>query len=295
MWKVPELTAAVIRDKQNHCINIVDDLHTLSLTAFFLNITGFLLYLGKQKWTKRKACLEKEGENLSGSQTVRAEHAEGEGRRLLHCVSVLSKQDELFKTEHEPSFVSHITSCLKKTFAYGMKDLFKSKNKVIFMTQLLGGELHPDLPSTLSGKLKSPKQVFAKPWNWVFTKVCGLLAFQAWSSTSSHATGFLSRYHCYASHWQPCAEVSSFLLKLPLVAVIVGICPLGWSSKWLTPRLLSINCFPSPFFQYSYTIWSRIRVIAPLLLSCKLSCTPGLFGFRVLIHLSRPSYKDGCR
>lgn len=108
------------------------------------------------------------------------------------------------------------------------KTSLKSRIK-LSLWELLGAQLHPDLPSTLSGKLKSPKQIFAKPWNWVFTKACGLLASQAWSSTSSRAPGFLSRYHCHASHWQPCAEVSSFLLKLPLVAVIVGICPLGWT------------------------------------------------------------------
>lgn len=225
MWEVPELTAVVTRGQTKSLHQHCRWLAHLESHSFLLE---FLLYLGKQKRPKRKTCLEKEGENLSGSQTVRAEHAEGEGRGLLHCVIVLSKQDELFKTEHAPPLYHTLLPAWKRHLLREWKTSLKSRIK-LSLWELLGAQLHPDLPSTLSGKLKSPKEIFAKPWNWVFTKVCGLLASQAWSSTSSRAAGFLSRYHCHASHWQPCAEVSSFLLKLPLVAVIVGICPLGWT------------------------------------------------------------------
>lgn len=74
----------------------------------------------------------KKGENLSGSRTVRVEHTEGEGRGLAPCHSTHSSPSFWRENRHPPHLYH---KSLKKTFVYGMKLLFKSKNTIVFMRQ----------------------------------------------------------------------------------------------------------------------------------------------------------------
>lgn len=82
---------------------------------------------------------------------------QGEGRGALALCRCAVKAGRAAGGRRGTLLVSHIAPCSKQAFAYGMKATFKSKNEVIFMRQLLGGQLCPGLPFPYPAKLKVTK------------------------------------------------------------------------------------------------------------------------------------------